>query len=76
MSAKRLFSFLSLLMIASMIVTGCAAPAAQTIEKIVTQVVEKEVQVVQTQVVEVQKEVEKIVEVTPVPREPAPRPCA
>ncbi len=67
MSAKRLFSFLSLLMIASMIVTGCAAPAAQTIEKIVTQVVEKEVQVVQTQVVEVEKEVEKIVEVTPVP---------
>ena len=66
MSTKRLFSFLSLLMIASMIVTGCAAPAAQTIEKIVTQVVEKEVQVVQTEIVEV-KEVEKIVEVTPVP---------
>ncbi len=67
MPAKRLFSFLSLLMIASMIVTACAAPAAQTVEKIVTQVVEKEVQVVQTQVVEVQKEVEKIVEVTAVP---------
>jgi len=67
MSAKRLFSFLSLLMIASMIVTACAAPAPQTVEKIVTQVVEREVQVVQTQVVEVAKEVERIVEVTPVP---------
>jgi oligopeptide transport system substrate-binding protein len=67
MSAKRLMSFLSLLVVASMLVTACAAPAAQVVEKVVTQVVEKEVKVIETQVVEVAKEVEKIVEVTPVP---------
>jgi oligopeptide transport system substrate-binding protein len=64
-----MLSFLSLLVVASMVVTGCAAPAAQVVETVVTQVVEKEVQVkvVETQVVETIKEIEKLVEVTAVP---------
>lgn len=65
MSAKKLWSWLGILVIASMAVTSCVAPTPQVVEKVVvqTQVVEK--QVVQTQVVE--KEVEKIVTPTPVP---------
>jgi peptide/nickel transport system substrate-binding protein len=50
----------ALVVIASMLVSACAAPAPQVVEKIVTQVVEKEVPVVQTQVVETIKEVQKI----------------
>jgi len=65
MSGKRLFSILGVLVVVSMLFTACAAPAPQVVEKIITQVTEKEVQVVETQVVEVVKEVEKIVEVTP-----------
>ncbi len=67
MKHHRLWQFGSVLLLAALIVSGCAAPAPQVIEKIVTQVVEKQVEVVQTQVVEVEKEVEKIVEVTAVP---------
>ena len=65
---SRLFVFLSLVIVASMVLTGCAAPAPQVVEKPVvqTQVVEKEV--IQTQVVE--KVVEKAVVVTATP-EPA-----
>jgi oligopeptide transport system substrate-binding protein len=66
MSGKRLFSILGVLVVVSILFTACAAPAPQVVEKIITQVTEKEVQVVETQVVEVVKEVEKIVEVTPV----------
>jgi len=69
----------SVLLIAAMILPGCAAPAPQVVEKVVTQIVEKEkqVQVIQTQIVEKQVEkqviqtqvVEKKVEVmvTPTP---------
>ena len=79
MKHHRLWQFGSVLLLAALIVSGCAAPAPQVVEKVVTQVVEKQVEVVQTQVVEVQKEVEKIVEVTAVParlRLQASRPCA
>jgi peptide/nickel transport system substrate-binding protein len=46
---------------------ACAAPAPQVVEKVVTQVVKEEVQVIQTQVVEVAKEVEVVVTPTPAP---------
>jgi oligopeptide transport system substrate-binding protein len=69
---RRLLPLLSLLMVAAIVITGCAAPAPQVVEKLVTQVVEKEVQVVETQIVEVEKQVEKIVEVT---AEPPPAPA-
>jgi len=63
MSLKKWSVVLGVLVIASMILTACPAPAPQVVEKVVTQVVEKEVKVVETQVVETVKEVEKIVEV-------------
>ena len=51
MSAKKWFSVLAILVLASMIVSACGASASPlVVEKVVTQVVEK--QVVQTQVVE------------------------
>jgi peptide/nickel transport system substrate-binding protein len=64
MSMKRLSVLLGVLVILSMILTACPAPAPQVVEKVVTQVVEveKEVKVVETQVVETVKEVEKVVE--------------
>ena len=79
MKAAKSLVFVSLLVIAAMLLGACAAPAPQTVEKVVTQIVEKEkvvqstvvvevekkVEVVQTQVVE--KVVEKQVEVTPTP---------
>ena len=72
MKAAKSLVFVSLLVIAAMLLGACAAPAPQTIEKVVTQIVEKEkiveatvvvevekqVEVVQTQVVEVEKQVE------------------
>jgi ribose transport system substrate-binding protein len=79
MKAAKSLVFVSLLVIASMLLGACAAPAPQTIEKVVTQIVEKKVDVVQTQIVEkkvdvvqvqtqvVEKVVEKQVEVTPTP---------
>ena len=63
MSLKKWSVVLGVLLVASMILTACPAPQPQVVEKIVTQVVEKEVKVVETQVVETVKEVEKIVEV-------------
>ena len=69
MSIKKLSVVLGVLLIASMVLTACPAPAPQVVEKVVTQVVEKEVKVVETQVVETVKEVEKIVVAT---AEPAP----
>ncbi len=73
MSLKKLSVLLGVLVVVSMILTACSAPAPQVVEKVVvqTQVVEK--QVVQTQVVEkvstqvVEKAVEKVVTATPVP---------
>ena len=62
MSVKKLSVLLGVLVVVSMVLTACPAPQPQVIEKIVTQVVEKEVKVVETQVVEKQVEVEKIVE--------------
>ncbi len=65
---ELVLSVVSLLVIVS-VLAGCATPAPQVVEKVVTQVVEveKEVKVVETQVVETVKEVEKIVVATPEP---------
>jgi multiple sugar transport system substrate-binding protein len=78
---KKLWAFVALLVVISMLAACGAAPEPEVVEveKIVTQVVEveKEVEKIVTEVVEVEKEVEKIVtevvekevqvEVTPVP---------
>jgi len=65
MKSSRLVSVLGLLLVIAMLLPGCAAPPPQVVERVVTQVVEKEKQVqvekIVTQVVE--KEVEKRVEV-------------
>ncbi len=61
-SKRKLWTVISIMAVATMLITSCAAPAPQVVEKIVTQVVKEEVQVVQTQVVETVKEVEKVVE--------------
>jgi len=63
MSLKKWSVVLGVLLVASMILTACPAPQPQVVAKVVTQVVEKEVKVVETQVVETVKEVEKVVEV-------------
>ena len=63
MSLKKLSVVLGVLLVASMILTACPAPQPQVVEKVVTQVVEKEVKVVETQVVETVKEVVKEVQV-------------
>ena len=52
MSLKKLSVLLGVLVVASMVLTACPAPQPQVVEKVVTQVVEKEVKVVETQVVE------------------------
>jgi peptide/nickel transport system substrate-binding protein len=64
---SRLFVVLSLVIVASMLLTSCATPTPQVIEKIVEKPVEKVVQ--QTVVVEksVEKQVEKQVIVTATP---------
>jgi ABC-type transport system substrate-binding protein len=60
MSLKKLSVLLSIVMIASMLLSACATPAAPSVPQVVTQIVEKEVEVekVVTQVVETVKEVE------------------
>ena len=72
MSLKKWSVVLGVLVVVSLLLTACPAPAPQVVEKVVTQVVEKEVKVVETQVVtQVQTQVvEKSVEVvaTPTPR--------
>ena len=71
MSLKKMSIVLGVLVVASMILTACPAPQPQVVEKVVTQVVEK--QVIQTQVVEkvqtqvVEKEVQKEVQVVATP---------
>ena len=66
----KLFRLISVIVVLAMLtmLAACAAPTPQVVEKVVTQVVEKEKAVVQTQVVE--KQVEKVVEkeVTAVPK--------
>ena len=61
MAVKKLSVLLAVLMIAGLVMSACATPQPQVIEKVVTQVVKEEVKVVETQVVETVKEVEKIV---------------
>lgn len=67
----RLFLLVGVLVIASMLLTACPAPAPQVVEKVVTQVVEQKVEVVKT--VEVEKKVvetqvvEKVVQATAAP---------
>ncbi len=77
MSVKKLSVFFGILMVLSLIVSACATPAAPSAPQVVTQIVEKEVKVVETQVVETIKEVEKEVQVvvtpTPLPAEKALR---
>jgi ribose transport system substrate-binding protein len=84
MKAAKSLVFVSVLVIAAMLLGACAAPAPQVVEKVVTQVVEKEkiveatvvvekekvVEKVQTQVVEVEKQVEVVVTPTPGPANP------
>ena len=68
---SRFALLVGVLVIASMLLTACPAPAPQVVEKVVTQIVEQKVDVIQT--VEVEKKVvetqvvEKIVEATPAP---------
>ncbi len=72
---KARYTVFGLLAVVLLMLSACAAPAPQVVEKVVTQVVKEEVPVIQTQVVEVQKEVkvvetqvvEKVVEATPAP---------
>jgi multiple sugar transport system substrate-binding protein/raffinose/stachyose/melibiose transport system substrate-binding protein len=74
---SKWFKFASVLVMLSILIAlgACAAPAPQVVEKVVTQVVEKEkvVEKIQTQVVEVEKPVvqtqvvEKTIEITQVP---------
>ena len=75
MSLKKWFVVLGAVVLVALIATACATPAPQVVEKVVTQVVEK--QVVQTQVVEkevvqtkvVEKQVEVVATPTPMPKE-------
>ena len=75
---SRLFVLLSLVMVASMLLSACVAPTPQVIEKTIiqTQVVEKQVEkavpqtvvVKETQVVEKQVEKQVVVTATPLPK--------
>ena len=67
MSVKKLSTVLGLILIASMFLTSCATPAPQVVEKVVTQVVTQEKQVIQTQVVE--KQVQVVATPTALPKE-------
>ncbi len=67
MSVKKLSTVLGLILIASMFLTSCVTPAPQVVEKVVTQVVTQEKQVIQTQVVE--KQVQVVATPTALPKE-------
>lgn len=58
MKSLKLFSLVAVLVIASLVLAACPQPEPQTIEKIVTQVVEVEKIVEQTVVTEIEKQVE------------------
>ena len=64
---RKLWLALGVLLVAGIVLTACPAPQVQTVEKVVTQVVEKQVEVIKTVVVEkeVEKVVTQVVEVTP-----------
>ncbi len=62
MKNLKLFALVAVLVIAAMVLAACPQPAPQTVEKVVTSVVEKVVEVEKP--VEVVKEVEKVVEQT------------
>ncbi len=72
MSGKKWSVALGVIIILSMILSACAAPTPQVIEKVVEKPVEKVVQA--TVVVEKEKIVEKPVVVTPTPVPPTPVP--
>lgn len=61
MKNLKLLSLVAVLVIASMVLAACPQPTPEVVEKVVTQVVEKQVEVKETVVVEVEKEVEKVV---------------
>ena len=71
MSVKKWSVVLGVLVTLSMLLSACATPQPQVVEKIVTQVVEKQVvqtqvvEKIQTQVVEVEKQVEVVATATP-----------
>jgi oligopeptide transport system substrate-binding protein len=67
MSGQKWSVFVAVVMVLSMVLTSCAPATPQVVEKVVTQVVTQEKQVVQTQVVEQTKVVEQQVVVTPTP---------
>ena len=71
MSVKKWSVAFGIIVILSMVLSACAAPTPQVVEKVVTQIVtqKEEVKVVQTQVVEkaVEKVVEKMITATPPP---------
>ncbi len=69
MSTRKWSVALGIIVILSMLLSACATPTPQVIEKVVTQVVtqKEEVKVVQTQVVEKEKVVEKVITPTPAP---------
>jgi oligopeptide transport system substrate-binding protein len=73
--SRKLWLALGVLLVASMILTACPAPQVQTVEKVVTQVVEKKV--IETQVVEkvATQVVEKtvVVPATPEPKAAGPK---
>ncbi len=74
MSTKKWSVVLGIIMILSMVLSACATPTPQVVKEVVTQVVEKKVEVVQTQVVTQEKQV--VVTATPVPPTPAPTKAA
>jgi len=73
MLGKKMSILLVAVLALSMVLSACAAPAPQTIERVVTQVVEKQVEktVIQTQVVE--KKVEVMVTAVPSPKPAGPK---
>ena len=68
MFTRKSVSLCLLVLVAIMALTGCAAPAAQQVEKVVTQVVEKPVEKVVTQSV--------VITATPAPEQPKAQPGA
>jgi oligopeptide transport system substrate-binding protein len=69
--SRKLWLALGVLLVASMVLTACPAPAPQTVEVVKTVVVENKVEVVKTVEVEKQVEVVKTVEVEVTPQAPA-----
>jgi len=65
-TSKKWASLFALMIVASLILSACATPTPEVIEKVVEKVVTQVVEKVVTQVIEVEKEVTKIVAGTPV----------